>query len=175
MPTSLFSPGCSITQERLAGYRAALEKHGVAFDENLVRYGNFGPDEVGPMVDELLALPAAPDAFFTASDRLAVGCLPALRQRNCTSPTMCRSLALPTCNVAELSRPPLSTVVQPAQQIGQIAAERLIDLIERKHRAQPSRNGPYPYGANCARFYAATRARCGPFGISTLRSEVEAR
>ncbi|MBT2558779.1 LacI family DNA-binding transcriptional regulator [Hymenobacter sp. ISL-91] len=130
-------PWLSITQERLAGYRAALEKHGVEFDETLVRYGTFGPDEVGPMVDELMGFDSPPDAFFTASDRLAVGCLKALRQRHLHIPADVSLIGFTNLNVAEYLDPALSTVVQPATQIGQIAAERLIDQIERKHRAQP--------------------------------------
>ncbi|RYU77193.1 LacI family DNA-binding transcriptional regulator [Hymenobacter persicinus] len=130
-------PWLSITQERLAGYRAALEKHGIPYDENLVRYGTFGPDEVGPMVDELMALTPRPDAFFTASDRLAAGCLAALQQRKVAIPDDIALIGFTNMNVAELLSPPMSTVVQPAQQIGHVAAERLIDLIERKHRALP--------------------------------------
>lgn len=130
-------PWLSITQERLAGYRAALEKYGLEFDESLMRYGSFGPDEVGPMVDDLMRLPSPPDAFFTASDRLAVGCLQALRQRNLHIPEDVSLIGFTNLNVADLLAPPLSTVVQPAQEIGQLAAERLIDQIERKHRALP--------------------------------------
>jgi LacI family transcriptional regulator len=130
-------PWLSITQERLAGYRAALEKHGLAFDENLIRYGTFGPDEVGPMVDELMALDPIPDAFFTASDRLAIGCLKALHQRQLAIPEDVSLIGFTNLNVADLLAPSLSTVVQPAQEIGQVAAERLIDLIENKQRAKP--------------------------------------
>lgn len=130
-------PWLSITQERLAGYRAALEKHGLEYDETLIRYGTFGPDEVGPMVDELMALDPMPDAFFTASDRLAVGCLKALHQRNLAIPEDVSLIGFTNLNVADLLSPSLSTVVQPAQEIGQLAAERLIDLIEFKHRAKP--------------------------------------
>ncbi len=130
-------PWLSITQERLAGYRAALEKYGLEFDENLIRYGTFGPDEVGPMVDELMALDPIPDAFFTASDRLAVGCLKALHQRHLAIPDDVSLIGFTNLNVADLLAPSLSTVVQPAQEIGQVAAERLIDLIENKQRAQP--------------------------------------
>jgi LacI family transcriptional regulator len=36
---------------------------------------------------------------------------------------------------AHLLNPPLSTVTQPAQEIGQLAAERLIELIERKQKS----------------------------------------
>lgn len=125
----------SITQERLAGYRAALEQYGVPFDENLVRYGTFGPDEAASLVDELLALDPAPDAFFTASDRLALGCLGALQQRGIDVPGRVSLLSFTNSQSAHLLNPPLSTVTQPAQEIGQLAAERLIELIERKQKS----------------------------------------
>ncbi len=106
------------------------------YDENLVRYGTFGPDEAGPLVDELLAQ-TPPDAFFTASDRLALGCLAALRQRHRRIPEDVALVGFTNTHSAELLAPALSTVVQPAQEIGATAAERLIELIERKHRAAP--------------------------------------
>ena len=127
-------PWLSITQERLAGSRAALEQNGLPYDESLVRFGTFGPDEVGPLVDELLALQPRPDAFFTASDRLALGCLAALRQRRIHIPDEVSLIGFTNLNVADLLSPSMSTVVQPAKEIGQTAAERLLDLIERKQR-----------------------------------------
>ena len=128
-------PYLSITQERLAGYRAALEQYGVPYDESLVRYGTFGPDEAGPMIDELLALSPPPDAFFTASDRLALGTLAALRERKINVPDQVALLSFTNSQSAHLLNPPLSTVTQPAQEIGQLAAERLIELIERKSKS----------------------------------------
>lgn len=130
-------PYLSITQERLAGYRAALDAYGVPFDENLVRYGTFGPDEADQLVDELLAQSPRPDAFFTASDRLALGCLKALRERGIAIPEDISLIGFTNLQAAEMLNPPLSTVTQPAQEIGQLAAERLIELIERKHKAAP--------------------------------------
>lgn len=130
-------PWISIAQERLAGYRAALEQYGLEYDESLVRYGSFGPDEATKMVDELLALSPRPDAFFTASDRLALGALAALNRRQVAIPEDVSLIGFTNLNVAELLSPSLSTVVQPAQEIGQMAAERLIELIERKQKAAP--------------------------------------
>ncbi|MCC3158044.1 LacI family transcriptional regulator [Hymenobacter sp. 15J16-1T3B] len=130
-------PWISITQERLAGYRAALEQYGLEYDENLVRYGTFGPDEADKMVDDLLAQASPPDAFFTASDRLALGALAALQRRKIAIPQDVSLIGFTNLNVADLLSPSLSTVVQPAQEIGQIAAERLIELIERKQKAAP--------------------------------------
>jgi LacI family transcriptional regulator len=130
-------PWISITQERLAGYRAALEQYGLEYDENLVRYGTFGPDEADKLVDELLAQSPRPDAFFTASDRLALGALAALQRRHIAIPQEMSLIGFTNLNVADLLSPSLSTVVQPAQEIGQMAAERLIELIERKQKAAP--------------------------------------
>ena len=130
-------PWLSITQERLAGYRAALEQNGLPYDESLVRFGTFGPDEVGPLVDELMALQPRPDAFFTASDRLALGCLGALRQRRISIPEDVSLIGFTNLNVADMLSPSMSTVVQPAMEIGQEAVGRLLDLIERKQRTAP--------------------------------------
>ena len=130
-------PYLSITQERLAGYRAALEQYGVPFDENLVRYGTFGPDEADELVEQLLAQEPRPDAFFTASDRLVLGCLTALRKRGIRIPEDISLIGFTNLPAAEMLNPPLSTVTQPAQEIGQLAAERLIELIEHKQKASP--------------------------------------
>lgn len=126
------APWLSITQERLAGYQAALAKYSIPYDEALVRYCNFGDEVVVTTVDELLAANPAPDAFFTASDRLALGCLAALRKRKVSIPEAVSLIGFTNLSVADLLAPSLSTVVQPAEQIGQLAAERLIDLIEHK-------------------------------------------
>jgi LacI family transcriptional regulator len=129
-------PHISITQERLAGYRAALEQYGLPYDEALVRYAGFGQNEVEPIVDDLLR--QSPDAFFAASDRLAIGCLAALKKRNVAIPEAISLIGFTNTPVADLLAPAMSTVEQPAQEIGQVAAEQLIDLIEGKpKRPQP--------------------------------------
>ncbi len=120
----------SITQERLAGYRAALERYGLPYDENLVRYTDIGQTDVGPVINDLLM--QAPDAFLAASDRLAIGCLAALKKRNIAIPEAISLVGFTNTPVAALLDPPLSTVEQPALEIGRQAAEQLIDLIERK-------------------------------------------
>ena len=125
-------PYISITQERLAGYRAALEKHGIPYDESLVRYAGFGQDEVEPHIDDLLK--QSPDAFFAAGDRLTIGCLSALRKRGITIPETIALVGFTNITVAELLAPSISTVVQPALEMGQLAAEQLINLIEGKQK-----------------------------------------
>lgn len=125
----------SVTQERLAGYRAALEQYGIPFDDSIVRYGPLGQDEVESIVDELLTY--SPDAFFAAGDRLALGCMAALKKRNIAIPEAVSLVGFTNIAVADLLAPALSTVEQPAQEIGQLAAEQLINLIEEKPNTPP--------------------------------------
>lgn len=125
-------PGLSITQERLKGYLAALEAYGIPFDEQLVKYCYYSTEEVEHNLDALFSLPQPPDAFVTASDRLALGYYAAIKRRNIRIPQDLAFVGFSNLNVAEMLNPPMSTVVQPAFQMGEMAATLLIDLIEKK-------------------------------------------
>ncbi|MBO0931229.1 LacI family DNA-binding transcriptional regulator [Fibrella aquatilis] len=128
-------PYMAITQDRLAGYKAALTQYGLPYDDDLVRFVGFQEHEFDPVIDDLLRLSTPPDAFFMAFDRLALWCMTALRKRNIAIPEQVSLIGFTNISVAELLDPPMSTVVQPAQEIGQTAAERLIELIELKEKA----------------------------------------
>ena len=129
------SPFLSITKERLAGYRAALEQYGICFEEQLIRYcDTFEVAYIRKYVEELLALDCKPDAFFTASDRLALGCLEALHALEIKIPEEVAMIGFTNIQAAHLLSPALSTVVQPAFEMGKVAAELLLDLIENKKR-----------------------------------------
>lgn len=128
-------PWLSITQERVEGYKAALEKYDIPFDENLIRYCEFDISEVDKKVGELLDI--KPDALFTASDRLALACLTSLKSRNISIPNEVAVLGFTNIKVADLLSPSLSVVSQPAFEMGHTAADLLLDLIEKKQRALP--------------------------------------
>jgi LacI family transcriptional regulator len=74
-------PTLYTAQERLAGYRGALEDAGHAPDDTLISTGSHDAASAEHAVRELLALPNAqrPTALFTANNRNTVGALRALR------------------------------------------------------------------------------------------------
>ena len=128
-------PGLSITKERLSGYLAALEQYGVPFDEQLVKYCSYTVDEVESNLNALFSLPAPPDAFMTAADRLALAYYAGLNKRPIRIPEDVAFVGFSNLNVAELLNPPMSVIVQPAFQIGHTSAGLLLDLIEKKPKA----------------------------------------
>lgn len=119
------------TNERLEGYKAALAKYNIPFDENLVRYCGFEPEDAKQVIFEVLET-QRPDAIFTASDRLALDSFAAVKAKGIQIPEQVAFIGFTNLGVAHLLDPPLSTIVQPAFEIGKTAAEMLLDTIENK-------------------------------------------
>lgn len=118
-------------QRRLLGYKQALEKAGIPFEESLVWSGNFRPEDVATMCIPLLKDPARrPQAILSTNGPTGLGVLRALRDCGLSTP---RDIALVTfdeLNVDELFTPSITTVVQPAYDIGFRAAQILLDRIQ---------------------------------------------
>ncbi|MFC5282064.1 LacI family DNA-binding transcriptional regulator [Pedobacter alpinus] len=123
----------SITAQRQIGYKDALTKHHIPFKKEYVRYCEHGgsmKDEVEQAMISLLNLPEKPDAIFVASDRLSMGCLAALKKHHSENIIVA---GFSNSDVVELFSPSLSCVRQPAFEMGQIATEMLISIIEAKY------------------------------------------
>ena len=130
------SPHLSITKERLAGYKAALADHRIPYDESIVQYCKYGgliDRETEEAVDNLLASKNRPDAIVAASDKLSTGCLAALAKRGVRVPEEMGIVGFTNSLLTDIFHPALSSIRQPAFEMGQVAMEMLIDLIESKH------------------------------------------
>jgi LacI family transcriptional regulator len=125
------SPYLSITKERLEGYKDALAKHNIPFNETLVKYCNHGGMIVTEIEDVLTALfksKTKPDAIFAGGDRITIICFSLLKQMKLKKET--GFIGFSNTGVGDLFSPSLSTIRQPAADIGQSAIEFLIQLIE---------------------------------------------
>jgi LacI family transcriptional regulator len=119
---------CSLA--RLDGYRSALDRAGVAFDQGLVRYGDFLQEGGFARAVELLELPDPPTAIFAGSDQQAFGVYEAARQHGLRIPEDLSVVGFDDLPVARWASPPLTTVRQPLAEMGSAAAQMLGELIE---------------------------------------------
>ena len=127
------SPYLSITKERLQGYKEALEKHNIPFNESLVKYCNHGGmilTEVEEAMNALFKSKTKPDALFTAGDRLTTVCFGLLKTMKLKKELAFTGFT--NTNLADLFSPSLTVIRQPAFDIGQNATELLIEMIESK-------------------------------------------
>lgn len=117
-------------RDRLAGYRQALEGRGLPYDEALVAEGDFSEDGGRLAMQRLLT--QAPDAVYAASDMMAVGAMKVLKEAGRRIPDDVAVAGFDDLPVASIVEPALTTVRQPIERLGAMAAEVLLDLIEGK-------------------------------------------
>lgn len=118
--------------ERMAGYRQALAEARIAFDPTLVVYGDL--TEAGGVcaMETLLKLPTPPTAVFAFNDRMALGAIHALKQAGYRVPEDMAVVGFDDIPLAAMADPPLTTVRQPAHEMGTVAARMIVGLIEGK-------------------------------------------
>lgn len=124
-------------RQRLAGYKAALEEAGLAFDERLVVNETVGWEDGYRAMHEIWARGMEPDAVFGTSDPKAMGVLKAVKERGLRVPEDVAVMGYDNLEMAELADPPLTTMAQPFYEVGRHAAERLVRLIESKRPLKP--------------------------------------
>jgi len=116
--------------DRLAGYQAALLGAGLPLAPKLVHEAGFslaGGREAG---EALLALPNPPSAIVAMDDTLAVGVLQAAHQRKMQVPRDVSVSGFGDTQMASVTQPPLTTVQQPLQGLGRVAAGMLWRLLQ---------------------------------------------
>lgn len=115
-------------QERLDGYRAALEAAGLPYDERLVAHADFDAGSGHRAMADLLARGPI-DAAFVASDVVAFGAIAAIREAHLRVPDDVSIVGFDDIALAAFFDPPLTTVRLPAYDLGQAAGAALLDRI----------------------------------------------
>lgn len=126
----------SISIERLRGYTEALNKHDIKLNPDYIKHcphGGMFPAETEQAVLELLNLKDKPDAICIAGDRLSIGCLEVLKKLNVKVPEAIMLAGFSNSDVLNLFEYPISSVRQPAFEMGETATEMLLQLIESKY------------------------------------------
>lgn len=121
--------GLDNPRDRLKGYKQALTSHDILFDPDLVKPGNWEPSSGFQMTLELMALDNPPDAIFCANDLMAMGCFDALKQLGLKIPDDVAVIGYDDREIARFLHPPLTTLVLPQYEMGQTAAELLLDAV----------------------------------------------
>jgi LacI family transcriptional regulator len=118
----------STAEERLRGYRQALQSAGIHVDDALIRTGLRHPDAAAGAVGELLALADPPTALFTGQNLLTIGGVRALRAAGVE-----RKIAVigfDDISLADMVDPAISVVAQNPHGLGRAAAQLLFRRLD---------------------------------------------
>ena len=116
-------------EERLRGYRAALEAAALRFDPALAMPGDFSEESGLHAVERLIDARCAFSAIFAANDQMAFGAALALYRRGLRVPADVSLVGFDDVAAAHYAIPPLTTVHQPVNETGQLAAAAMLDLL----------------------------------------------
>ncbi len=111
---------------RLEGYRAAMQRAGLPVPEGYEVIGDFEFGGGLRAMQSLLALPEPPQAVFMGNDAMAVGAYQALYQAGLRIPQDIALVGYDDIELARYMTPPLTTIHQPKDELGELAIDVLI-------------------------------------------------
>lgn len=121
-------------QDRLEGYKKALKDSNLSCNKDLIIEGKYskksGYEAMVKMIKNKM-----PTAVFFANDLMALGAYEALDEYNIKIPDDISIIGHDDIDVSSLIQPKLTTMRQPKNELGKIAAEILIGLIENNNTA----------------------------------------
>ncbi|MHB0874746.1 MAG: LacI family DNA-binding transcriptional regulator [Anaerolineae bacterium] len=125
--------GDATAEDRVAGYRRAMEQAGLPIDPKLIRFGAFTQESGYANSLRLLGLKARPTALLTCNNRLAAGAYGAIATAGLRIPADVSLVSFDDIPFVPDLAGTLTVYAQPDYEMGRIAAELLFDrILERR-------------------------------------------
>jgi LacI family transcriptional regulator len=121
--------GFSTTDERVAGYKAALQAAGLVFDPQLLVDGGSNTEPARQATVQLLGLAAPPTAIMAGNNLMTLGAMQALREAQIEVPGQMALVGFDDFDWADLFVPRLSLIAQPVKALGARAVELLLQRM----------------------------------------------
>ena len=119
----------SIGKTRMKGYLDALSKYNIDFDEQLIVDCSNSYEENSIIIKNAL-VDLKPDGIFTSVERLAFATYYACYDLKIVIPDDLKIISFSSLEIAPLLNPSLTTITQPAVEIGEEAARLLFKILD---------------------------------------------
>lgn len=132
-------PGGDVTGKRIAGYRRAMEEHGLEIRDGYLCQGHYHePTTSVDITQKLMKLPVPPTCILYPDDFVALVGLAQLEHLGYDVPGTVSIAGYDGIRLASMMRPRLATWCQDYRGIGQLAVSLIVDAIEnpKDHRFQ---------------------------------------
>ena len=121
--------GVMTSEERLAGYKRALEENGLPLKEELIKEGDYQRKKTRKVTQEFLRMKNPPIALFVCNEPMTSGALLTLRENKIKIPEEMTIIGFDDPAWAPLTEPALTTVSQPSYSMGTLACQTLLKEI----------------------------------------------
>jgi len=130
-------PNHMASEERLFGYRRALDRAGIAFEPALAAPGEFDFDSGVAAARRFLDSPRRPSAIFASNDDMAAGVLSVAHDMGLDVPRDLSVAGFDDTTLARMVWPQLTTIRQPTRELALAATQLLLEGVQLTHRRLP--------------------------------------
>ncbi len=123
-------PHLEISNQRLDGFREAIESSGLQYEEQYVSHTDFTQENTIIQASNMMSLSNPPDGILTMSDNIAFSTMYALKQRGLRIPEDVAMVSFnnePTCMYLT---PSLTSISQPIREMGTQAVRLLLKQLD---------------------------------------------
>jgi LacI family transcriptional regulator len=121
----------NVYSERLKGYRQALHNYGLPYNPDWTFVNDQSRESIRDMVHDLVRMDPRPDAIFLTNDFCAAVCIQVLRELGLRIPQDIAVVGFNNDTISQLMEPQITTINYPGNEIGEVAAKCLIDLLDK--------------------------------------------
>lgn len=130
-----------VTQQRIEGYRNALEENGICFDPDLVYYGDYtmksGYDAFSYIMGQKVT------AIFSMNDEMAFGLYRAARLYGVSIPEDISIIGFDNVPFSDVMQVPLTTIGVPVEKMGKFMGEKVIEMLDDRELYQKREKACY--------------------------------
>lgn len=123
-----------VSGQRLKGYKAALEQHGIAFDSRIVVNSDFLEESAYELAESYLHQNPDVTAIFFASDLMAIGFMSRCRELGVRIPEDLSILGFDDIVLSSYTTPKLSTIRQNFHKLSYQACKQVIQILEKEEK-----------------------------------------
>ena len=126
------SEGLSISHQRIEGYKQALANHGMKFNSSDIIACTHDVEENLRLLKRIIKGKDRPDGIIASVEKLAVQVYQACREQGLKIPGDIKVIGFSNLVTASFLNPSLTTVTQPAFEMGRAAATLLFKALSNK-------------------------------------------
>ncbi|MBW3468109.1 LacI family DNA-binding transcriptional regulator [Arthrospiribacter ruber] len=130
----LLSKEITIGRERMKGYQKAIEESDLDFSEDWIIQCHQDENQNLELFKSLIYPIHRPDGIISSVEKLAITAYHAIRQTKLRIPEDIRLVSFSNMKIADLLQPPLTTISQPAHEIGVQCGQLLMKKLIKKNQ-----------------------------------------
>jgi len=119
-------------RERYDAFLQVMKNNGLNVNKDYLKISDFSMEGGFKEAKALLSMKSPPEAIIVHNNTMAIGALRAIKQMGLKIPSQIAISAFDEVNLYDLMQPSLTIVIQPAEEMGKVAAKMLINRMSGK-------------------------------------------